>query len=211
MLGVDLGLRHPATVVDFMTRHTYFLGEKLKQVKGKYFYLRRKLGQEKNIKQIKKMRNKERRKTKTLLHQLSRLIVNLAKELKAILIIGHLKGIRKDSKGRKFNRKVGSMPYYSLSHFIEYKAREVGVPTVFVNEHNTSKTCSVCGGMGSRRGNWFSCSVCGFGDNADRNAAFNIARRGSSHVLELGVEASAQKLVKLKEQASTTQRLLVCN
>ena len=54
VLGIDLGLKNPVTMVDLKTKKTTFMGKELKQVKGKYYYLRKKLGKEKNFKQIKK-------------------------------------------------------------------------------------------------------------------------------------------------------------
>ena len=57
IIGIDLGLKNPVTLVNINTRETKFLGKELKQVKGKYFHLRKRLGQNKNLKQIKKVKN----------------------------------------------------------------------------------------------------------------------------------------------------------
>jgi IS605 OrfB family transposase len=52
-----------------------------------------------------------------------------------MIILGKLKGIRKNGKGRKFNRKLNNgFPYHRLSQFIEYKAKWVGVKVIRISE-----------------------------------------------------------------------------
>ncbi len=211
IIGIDCGLKNPITLVDLKSRATLFLGNKLKQVKGKYFYLRRKLGEEKNLKMIKKIRNKEKDIVNSLLHQLSKDIVNLAYENKAAIAIGYLKHLKRN-KGRGFNRKLASFSYFQLCKYLEYKARQKGVPFLKVSEYNTSKTCSVCGTMGKREKNWFRCEHCSHEDNADRNAAFNIGKRGLSYMLGSGAVASARKpITKVNGQAQSREIAQVCN
>ncbi len=190
--GIDLGLKNPVTLVDIKTRKTSFLARELKQVKGRYFYLRKKLGKSKNIKLIKKIKHKERNKVNSILHKVSRVIVNNAAKNKAAIVIGKLKNLKKN-KGRKFNRKLSSFSYHKLVNYLSYKAKQAGVPVYLVNEAYTSKSCSVCGTTGNRAGNWFECSNCKYKDNADRNAAFNIGKRGLSYMLRSGAKAFAQK------------------
>ena len=196
IFGIDLGLKNPITMVDLRSKTTQFLGKQLKQVKGKYYYLRKQLGQQKHFKMIKKIRDKEQRKVNTLLHQLSKSIVMEAKKKKAAIVIGKLKDLKKN-KGRKFNRKLSGFSHYKFTQFLTYKAKERGVPLITVNEAYTSKTCSVCGTLGTRTKNWFVCT-CGYQDNADRNAAFNIGKRGLSYMLGSGAVASAQKSSTLR-------------
>ena len=74
----------------------------------------------------------------------------------------------------------------------EYKSQEKGIPFIKVNEAYTSKTCSVCNNAGARIKNWFKRNTCGHKDNADRNAAINIGKRGSSYMLGSGVNAFAR-------------------
>ncbi len=41
-----------------------------------------------------------------------------------MVVLGDLKGIRINGKGRRFDRKLNNgFPYYRLGMFIEYKAR----------------------------------------------------------------------------------------
>ena len=193
VLGIDLGIKNPVTMIDLKTKKTSFVGKELKHVKGKYYYLRKKLEKEKKLKQIKKMKHKERRKVHQILHNISKNIVQEAYDSKAMIVIGRLKHLPKN-KGRRFNRKLSGFSYFTLTNFIEYKARQKGVPFMKVNEAYTSKTCAVCGSIGKRVKNWFQCE-CGYQDNADRNAAFNIGARGLSYMLGSGVHACAQKSI----------------
>ena len=199
IIGIDLGLKNPVTLTNMKTNKTLYLGKELKQIRGKYFYLRKKLGKEKKLKQIIKIKNKEKRKINTLLHTVSKEIIINAYQNKSTIVIGKLKNFKKN-KGRKFNRKISSFSYYKLTQYLKYKAREKGIPFIKVSEFNTSKTCSVCGTIGKRDKNWFKCT-CGYEDNADRNASINIAKRGLSQELKLGVVASTQK--SLNEEIST--------
>ncbi|HLD15725.1 MAG TPA: zinc ribbon domain-containing protein [Candidatus Nanoarchaeia archaeon] len=124
---------------------------------------------------------------------------------KSTIVLGNFKRVKND-RGRKFNRKLYNLPYHKFYTYIQYKAKEKGVPVIFINEAYTSKTRTVCGNIGLRKGNWFSCSNCKYEDNADRNAAFNIGKRGLSYMLRSGVDASALKsLVSNNEEISTVK------
>ncbi|MCW3132158.1 MAG: IS200/IS605 family accessory protein TnpB-related protein [Candidatus Methanospirare jalkutatii] len=84
----------------------------MREVRGKYFWLRRKLGREKKLRVIKKIGHKERRLVNEELHKISKEIVYEAEKHDAIITIGDLKGIRKNKKGRMANRKIHTMPFY---------------------------------------------------------------------------------------------------
>lgn len=90
-------------------------------------------------KTIKKIGHKER-SNKHILHKISRAIVNEALENDLLIVLGKLKGIRKNGKGRRFNRKPNNgFPYSRLSQFIEYKARWLGILVLKIDERNASK------------------------------------------------------------------------
>ncbi len=209
IIGIDTGLKNPITSIELSTRKTKFIGKELNQIRGKYYYLRKKLGKNKKLKQIQKMKNKEKRKINTLLHKISKDIITEANKKKAAIVIGRLKGINK-TKGRLLNRKLSNFSYYKLTQFLEYKTKEKGVPLIKISEWNTSKTCSACGSTGKRTKNWFTCK-CGHKDNADRNAAFNIAKRGLSYMLRSGAQAYAQKPIIMNGQAHNSQKMQICN
>jgi len=188
VLGVDLGIRRTASVVRLSDGMTRYYGKEIRNIRGHYFYLRKKLGEKKANKTIKKIGQTERRKVNDQLHKISRKIVNMAKETNSALVIGDLKGItkKKNNKGRKFNRKLSMMPFAKLSDYIKYKANLEGIQVVKVNEAHTSQTCNKCGKKGIRNKGLFKCK-CSYDDNADRNGAINIAKRGLGEMSSSGV------------------------
>jgi putative transposase len=183
VLAVDLGIRWIATTVNTNNTKPRFYGKELRKIKSHYFYLRRSLALKKAYRTIKKIGDKERRVTNDILHKISRAIVNEALENNAMIVLGKLKGIGKNRKGRRFNRRLNNgFPYYRLSQFIEYKAKWLGIKVINVNERNTSKTCHRCGMKGLRVGSLFKCLNCRYQCNADYNGAANILKRAIGYM-----------------------------
>jgi len=183
ILGIDLGIRRTASVVRLSDGVTKFYGKEIRQIRGHYFYLRKQL----NRKTIRKISNIEKRKVKDQLHKISRKIVNQAKDTNSLIVLGDLKHIRKNGKGKgkRFRRKLNSMPFNKFSQYIEYKAHWEGLRVIKVSEAYTSQTCSKCGQTGTRTNGLFKC-LCGYQDNADRNGAINIAKRGLGQASKSG-------------------------
>lgn len=190
ILGIDFGIRRTASVVRLSDGITRFYGREIRQTRGHYFYLQKQL----NRKTIRKISNTEKRKIKDQLHKISRKIVNQALQTNSLIVFGDLNGIRKNRKGRKFNRKLNSMPFHRLSQYIEYKAKWEGLQVIKVSEAYTSQTCSKCGQMGVRTNGLFKCS-CGYQDNADRNGAINIAKRGLGQCSKSGVSVAMPRTI----------------
>ncbi|MDF2957395.1 MAG: Transposase [Candidatus Alkanophagales archaeon MCA70_species_1] len=67
----------------------------MREARGRYFWLRRKLGREKKLRAIKKIGDKERRVVSDELHKVARDIVEEAEKHDAMIAIGDLEGIRK--------------------------------------------------------------------------------------------------------------------
>jgi putative transposase len=151
--------------------------------------LRRKLGQKKLLKVVKRIGNRESRTTNDQLHKIAKRIIDEAEQLNAIIAIGNLKGVRKNGRGRRFNRKLNSWPFWRLRQYIEYKANWRGIRVVEVSEAYTSQRCWRCGAIGIWSGKHhrlFECPRCGLKENADRNGAFNIGRRALGQVSKVG-------------------------
>jgi putative transposase len=181
VLAIDMGVRWIATTINSNNPKPKFYGKELRRIKGHHFYLRRFLSLKKAYRTIKKIGYKERRITNNILHKISRAIVNEALENDSMIILGRLKGIRQNGKGRRFNRKLNNgFPYYRLSQFIEYKAKWLGIKVVRVSERYTSQTCHKCEQKGLRVGSLFKCN-CGYSCNADYNGAMNILKRAMGY------------------------------
>lgn len=79
------------------------------------------------------------------LHKISKLIVEEAIRTNAVIVVGKLKGVRKNIKGGKRNKRlINNFPYYWLLQYIKYKAEWTGVMVLQVGEAYTSITCSNC-------------------------------------------------------------------
>ena len=83
--------------------------------------------------------------------------------------------------GSKMNRRLHSMPHYTLIQYIKYKTRLAGIGVKIVDEHNTSQTCWQCGEkeeterVGQDR---YLCGEYGLDDNVDKNGATDIGKNG---------------------------------
>jgi IS605 OrfB family transposase len=190
VIGVDMGIKHIATSIELATSKTVFYGNSLNHVRGHYFWLRRKLGIKKAIDTIRKIGSRERRIANDIIHNVSRDIVNRAIETNALIVLGDIKHLRKkklNTMGRKFNRKLAGFQYYKLAQYIKYKAALAGIKVIEVSEAWSSQYCKICCQKGTRKiQGLFQCKTCGE-DNADRNAAYNIAKRGLGQASNLGV------------------------
>lgn len=188
VLAVDMGIHNIATTVNSNDPKPKFYGKDLRRVRGHYFHLRRKLGEKKALQTIKKIGDHEQRIATHELHKISKAIVQEAVESNSTIVLGELKGIRRNGGGRRLNRKLNSFPFHKHAFFIEYKARWQGIPVLKVSEAYTSQRCSRCGRKGLRVRGLFQCSHCGLNLNADWNGARNILKRALGHASSAGAE-----------------------
>jgi putative transposase len=188
IIAIDMGAKWVAVSVAQHRSKPKFHGREVRQIRGKYQWLRRRLGKLKKKLAIKKIGGKEKRKVNYWLHVISKDIVDEAVENNAVIVIGNLEGVRNNNKGRKANRKINSMPFYRLKEYIKYKALERGIAVIEVPEYNTSKQCSRCGSINTKRPSQglFICKDCGYQINADVNGAKNILKRGYGYMLYSG-------------------------
>lgn len=182
VLGVDLGIVNLATTNDGIK----FSGSKCELVRRHYASLKARLqavGTWDAKKHLKRISRVERRFKKDTNHCISKQIVETAKGTNRIIALEDLKGIRSSSTVLKSMRSVlGKWAFYELASFIQYKARIVGVPVTFVDPKYTSQQCSVCGFISKenrKSQSEFVCLKCGHSENADINAAKNIAFRAA--------------------------------
>ena len=110
-------------------------------------------------------------------------LVAHAKDTKAALALEDLTGIRDRMTVRKGQRnKHSGWSFRQLRAFIVYKAQRAGVPVVFVDPRNSSRTCRRCGFVEKRNRRSqaeFSCLRCGHTCHADLNGASILAQRAA--------------------------------
>ena len=180
-LGVDLGIINLATDSD---GHPY-TGADVEAVRQRCA-THRQTYQATHTKaakrRLKKLAGQEARFRRLTNHTIAKCLVAYAKDTKAALVLEELTHIRDRITVRRAHRnKQHSWSFRQLRDFILYKAQRLGIPVVFVDPRNTSRTCSRCGFVDkqNRRSQAeFSCLRCGYEANADQNAARNLATRG---------------------------------
>jgi IS605 OrfB family transposase len=177
-LGVDLGLRNIATTSEGQS----YTGDKIKAVRARYRRLRSILqakGTLSSRRHLRRLSGREKRFQAAVNHLVSRRIVDRATELKAMIVLEDLKGLKR-ARVRKEQRWLHDRWAFSqLRNFLSYKARLAGIPLLLVNPRNTSRTCSQCGSLGLRNGSNFHCPSCGYVADSDLNAAINLALRAA--------------------------------
>jgi len=180
-LGVDLGIVNLATD----SEGEIFSGQAVEQTRTRLHALRGRLqkrGTQSARRHLKKLSGHEARFRKDVNHRISKRLVSKAKANQQAIAIEDLRHIRSRTEARlkKSQRaKHSSWAFSQLRFFLSYKAALAGVPLHLVDPRNTSRTCSQCGHCekANRKSQAsFVCQSCGFAENADRNAARNIAR-----------------------------------
>lgn len=186
-IGVDIGEWNVAVAVA-ISKHNpskpmkgqFWNGAKIRYVRGKYAHIRRNLQRKKRIDLVKRIGSKEGRIVNQILHTIAKEVVEYAKQFpKPVIVMERLKNIREDMNGStKLNRRLHSWAFRRLQTYIEYKAILEGIPVVYINPKNSSKTCHRCGHVVRKvEGREFRCPKCGLVYNRDLNSAINLARR----------------------------------
>lgn len=194
-LGVDLGIVQLA--IDSEGRH--YSGEPVKAMRRRLRRLRsglqhqaKKRHSQSAYRHLCRLRRHGRRFMSWVNHTISKRLVESALCSRKALVLEDLKGIRERDNGftgalahlgREMRWQFGGWAFDQLRQFVVYKARKAGVPVVFIDPRNTSRTCSRCGHCAKenrRSQSHFACQSCGFVVNADCNAAVNIAKHGAA-------------------------------
>jgi IS605 OrfB family transposase len=95
--------------------------------------------------------------------------------------------------------------YYDLQNKIQYKADEVGIKVIFINPKYTSKRCNKCGNIHIENRDCknnqakFKCVICGHEDNADMNAAKNIAIPNIDEIINTYITDKNKLNIKLSK------------
>lgn len=183
----------------------FWRGQEIKQIRGLYGHIRRKLQEKGKVGKVKELKGKERRKVNQQLHVTANRVIEYAKHFpKPIIMMEDLNGLRRYMKfSKRLNKRVHSMPYHKLQTYIEYKALLEGIEVRYLTKketRNTSKTCHRCGYVAQVKGRLFRCPECGMEYDRDLNACINITHRvmssmgwGSSDTPELSEVAKCVK------------------
>ncbi|WP_205616985.1 RNA-guided endonuclease InsQ/TnpB family protein [Pelomicrobium methylotrophicum] len=175
VMGVDIGENALAAT----SNGKVFGGGKLRFERDRYLAHRRRLqsnGSRAAKRKLRAISGRERRHVEHVNHEVSKAIVREALALGVREIrMEDLTHIRDRIKaGKRVRARLHRWAFRQLQDFVAYKAQAFGISVVYVNPAYTSQTCSVCGDIGKREKNLFSCS-CGNRRHADVNAAANIA------------------------------------
>lgn len=177
VIGVDLGLNHPA-----VTSTRAFLGDPhWKEQERRIFRLRRKLqakGSKSAKRHLKTLSGKLFRQRRDHDHVLSKRLVQSATP-GSTLVLENLTNIRERVTHRRGEgqRRMHSWSFAQLHSFTAYKAEARGIQVVKVDPRHTSQHCSRCGhqARNNRRSqSLFLCRQCGYCCSADLNASYNI-------------------------------------
>lgn len=181
VLGVDLGIKYLAVDSDGEVHS----GEKITQTRDRLDSLKARLqskGTKSAKRHLKKLSGRMARFSKDVNHCISKKLVAKAKDTLRSIAMEDLQGIRQRVTVWKAQRRIlHTWNFGLLRTFVEYKAKVAGVPLVFVDPRNTSRTCPSCGHVSKANRptrDEFRCESCGFAGPADHIAAMNIAFRG---------------------------------
>jgi len=93
------------------------------------------------------------RRSKQILHHVSKIIVENLKQSQGVVVFENIEGLRNlykkgNNQSRNFRARMNSVPWYEIKRLIEYKAGWEGVPVLQLTKgetRGTSKFCPICG------------------------------------------------------------------
>ncbi|HZY98653.1 MAG TPA: transposase [Candidatus Baltobacteraceae bacterium] len=187
VLGVDLG----ENVAAATSGGTLFGGGRLRETRDRFLALRKRLqgnGSQSAKQLLIRISGQEARHVRHVNHKISAAVVRETLEGGyGTIAMENLTNIRERIRmGKRMRTRLHRWAWRQLQQFVEYKAADVGIATLYVDPAYTSQTCSLCGAMGSRSRHRFSCKICGIFAHSDRNAARNLAKIGASALVPTG-------------------------
>lgn len=189
-IGVDRGQNNIAVAALPKSFGKFWKGGRVKQLRRQFQRTRRKLQQAKQLKEVKRLEQHERRIMTHINHVISKQLVQFAQDFGMGLQFEDLSGCRQTMKQKKKTKSDAAnnrdaWAFYQLELFTRYKAIRYGVPVQSVPAPYTSKSDHRNGVIGKRNGDWFK-GFDGYRCNADWNASQNIGQwHGFSCPLDL--------------------------
>ncbi len=176
-LGCDMGTVNLLTDSDGES----YSGQAVEEKRRIYAHRRQRLqkrGTRAARRKLRGISGRQRRYQRDTNHGIAKRVVAKAQRLCCGIALENLRGIRSRITARRRQRaQLHNWSFGQLRQFIVYKAARAGVPVVFVEPANTSRTCPACGHVDklNRRSQAdFSCRRCGHAGPADAIAARNI-------------------------------------
>lgn len=192
VIAFDLGIKTLATGVNEQGR-VYTVGgfkgsrgynKQLDKIRSKREHCKKKSRRYIHLSKVyKRVSEKKHNKQKDSLHKASHLISH--KLVASTVVVGDLSQrqmvMKEHAEGSKhFHRAVyNEWGLYTFLEMLTYKCVLYGKELVFLDERNTSKTCSGCGHLQAMP-LWkrtYCCTVCGLVMDRDENSAVNILER----------------------------------
>src|SRR6266480_928482 len=192
VLAFDLGIKTLATGVNEQGR-VYTIGgfkgarwynKQLDKIRSKRDKCKKKSHRYIHLSKVyKRVSEKKRNKQQDSLHKASHLIAH--KLVASTVVVGDLSQRQMVTKqhvecNKHLNRAVfNEWGLYTFLEMLKYKCVLYGKELVFLDERNTSKTCSGCGHLQAMP-LWkrtFCCTACGLVMDRDENSAVNILQR----------------------------------
>jgi putative transposase len=178
-IGVDLNTTgHAVVAADILSGKAIKLGKKMQYTKASATQNVTKLYRENKLWKLKKVKTRQKKEFKAVLHKIARRIVSFAESACAGIKFEKLfsyRNLHRREMGDSYEFSFENGSFVTFLHIVEKRALRRGIPVLYVNPTNTSKRCSGCGGFGRRVRKRFECPQCGKVIHADVNAAFNIA------------------------------------
>lgn len=173
-IGIDLGLNNLAVMVilgvdNIVLKAKFWGGNEVRHIRGMFHNYRREVQKIGRLDCNKKSKGYESNWMKNINHNISREIVDIAKQYpKPIIIMEDL---------HRFKRGKIQWNFYQIREMVRYKCELEGIKFKLINPNGTSQMCNKCGHVAkeNRNGVLFKCQKCGYEVHADFNAGVNIA------------------------------------
>ena len=192
-LGADFGIENIATDSDGEQHSGAAIDAKRKWYEKRRAILQS-VGTRSAKRRLQQLAGRQQRFQRDVNHCISKRLIQKAKGTGRGIAIEDLSGIRDRTTVSKAQRsRHSNWAFHDLRQKIEYKAALAGVPVYVVDPAYTSQTCSECGHCekaNRRSQSEFVCQSCEHSQNADHNAARNIAARAPVNEPMVASEAS---------------------
>jgi IS605 OrfB family transposase len=208
-IGVDRGQNNIAVASLPKGFGKFWRGGRVKGLRRQFQRTRKQLQQAKQLKEVKRLGQRERPIMTHINHVISKELVQFAKDFGMGLRFEDLSGCRKTMKQKKKTKSDAAnnrdaWAFYQLETMTRYKAIRAGVPVESVPAPYTSKSDHRNGVLGVRNGDWFR-GYDGYRCNADWNASQNIGQwLGFSCPLDLQEAVAVMAMVDAEGERHDT-------